>query len=241
MTDEDVFILKRDESGNRSDYIVERLDGRKFTEIARTVYFVGGEDEDDEGEAILDITGDVQCLYLYKGKASDNNSYFVCMDRDGKVKESWVADLSKDMELEVALEVDLEPEEEDLDSPWGIAKKGNYYIVQTLNSRSLIFDAKGKEIIRVDAPEQLGSKDLTYTSNHVANISMGRYLYFKQMLENSVYVFDSQTGKFEHFGIKADGEIWNIMRNDKNQLLFEVLRADDKTDYIIYNGNMELQ
>ncbi len=87
----------------------------------------------------------------------------------------------------------------------------------------------------------LGSKDLTYTSNHVANISMGRYLYFKQMLENSVYVFDSQTGKFEHFGIKADGEIWNIMRNDKNQLLFEVLRADDKTDYIIYSGNMELQ
>lgn len=241
VTDEDVFILKRDESGSRSDYIVERLDGQEFTEIARTVYFVGEEAEDDEGEVILDIAGDGQYLYLYKEEASDKNDYFICMDRDGTVRESYPVELSEDMKLEVELAMEVEPEEEDLDSPWEIAKKGNYYIIQTLNSRNLIFDVKGKKAVKLGVPEQLGSRDLTYTSNLVENTSAGRYLYFQQVLENSVYVFDSKTGQFGHFDIEVNGEIWNMMTNDKNQFLFEVLRANDKTDYILYNENIELQ
>ena len=118
-------------------------------------------------------------LYLYDKKTG--KSTFLLEVRDVHCSKADICVLNNKvyyayghmtdgMEYNSLLEVDLEPEDEDLDSPWEIAKKGDYYIIHTLNSRNLIFDVKGKEAVKAAVPEQLGSKDLTYSSALIKNI-----------------------------------------------------------------------
>lgn len=244
VTDNHVFILKRNEiDRRRTDYIVERLDGKKFTEISSVSYIAGGSEEDeDEGEYYLDFVGEKDYLYLFQGGVGRANYGFICMTEDGEIKETCKIDLQEDLKLEMEDFISLDgEEEEDSDLPWEILKNGDYYIVNTLNNRNFIFRKEGKKFLKIHTPEQLGNKDLTYRSKIVTEFGQGRYIYFSEIENSSLYVFDTQSETFGHLDVKADGEIGSVKRNKENQFLFSVTRKDGTVDYIMYDEDNVIQ
>ncbi len=241
VTDNNVFILKRNEvDSRRTDYIVERLDGQEFTEISSVTYISGESEQDvDEGEYYLDFVGEEDYLYLFRGGVGRTNYGFIRMTEDGEIKENCEIDLQDDLKLEMEEFISMDgEEEEDSDLPWEILKNGDYYIINTLNNRNFIFRKEGNKFVKLHTPKQLGSKDLTYRSKIVTEFGQGRYIYFKEIKDNSLYVFDTQTETFGRFNVKAGGEIGSIMRNKDNQFLFSVTRKDGMDDYILYDGKI---
>ncbi len=225
VTDRDVFLLKRNNiDENRTDYSVERLEGEKFTEVARKTW------DGEKGEAFCNIYGEEELLYVYGG-TSDDEDYFLCMTRDGEVKREDSIDIAKYMKLEM----EDDPEMEEEDSPWEIMKQGNYYMISTLNQRIILFKIEEQGLTPIKVPVQLDSKDLAYGVKPIMEYKQGsRYVFFQETLEKSVYVFDSKTGEFGHFDIKVKGELEYIMQNGEEQFLFQVRRKDDTVDYLLY-------
>ncbi len=223
VTDQDVFLLKRNENGEDCIYTIERLSGKKFTEIAQKTWL------GEEGEFFLNIYGENGLLYTYCGTSSAED-YFLCMTREGEIQRQDNIDSGKVRKLEIEEDPKME------DSPWDIMKKENYYIISTLNHRNIIFKIGEKELTSIKVPIQLDSKDLTYGATLISNFSMGgRYVFFQETSEKSVFVFDSQTGKFGHFNVKTDGELERIIQNGEEQFLFQVRRKDDTVDYLLYD------
>lgn len=72
VTDQDVFLLKRDENGEDCTYTIERLSGKKFAEVAQKTWL------GEEGELFLNIYGENGLLYTDCGTSSAED-YFLCM------------------------------------------------------------------------------------------------------------------------------------------------------------------
>ena len=226
VTDQDVFLLKRNDVNEyKADYTIERLEEGKFAEIAQKTW------QNEKGDVILSIYGEGELLYVY-GRTGDDKDYFLCMTRDGKIKREDPIDITKFMKLEM----EDDPEMEEEDSPWEIMKQGNYYMISTLNQRIILFKIEEQGLTPIKVPVQLDSKDLAYGATLVSDFRQGdRYVFFQDSLENSVYVFDSQTGKFGHFAIKVKGDVERIMQNGEEEFLFQVRRKDDTVDYLLYH------
>ena len=65
--------------------------------------------------------------------------------------------------------------------------------------------------------------------------------FFKEIENDSLYVFDTKTETFGSIDVKADGEIGEVMRNMDKQFFFSVTGKDGTDDYILYNEKDVLQ
>ena len=244
VTDNHVFILKRNEvDSRRTDYIVERLDGQELKEISSVTYRAGKSEKDaDEGEYYLDFVGEEDYLYLFRGGVGREDYSFLCMTENGEIKENCKIDLQDDLKLEMEDFTSLDgEEEEDSDLPWEILKNGDYYIINTLNNRNFLFRKEGNKFVKIHVPKQLGNKELTYRSKIVTVFGERRYIFFKEIENDSLYVFDTKTETFGRIDVKADGEIGEVMRNMDKQFFFSVTGKDGTDDYILYNEKDVLQ
>lgn len=245
VTDEDVFILKKNVlNGNQTDSIIDRLDGQKFTEIAKTSYITGDSEEDEnEGELFLDIKGEGELLYAYK-EGVTFKGFFLCMTREGEVKEKYELDLKEYLKLDMEEFDGLQEdgEEEEIDYSWEIGIRGDYFMIETLNCRILMFKKENDKFIPIDVPEKLNDKKLKETANPIKDFENGRYLFFHAYEEQSMYIFDTQTEKFGRVNINSDSEVELIMKNENNQFIFRIYKNDDTRDFLFYEkeGGWEL-
>lgn len=235
-TEQALFTLKRNEvSKDRSDYIVERVIGQEFFPVAQTSW------ENDKGGIIKCINGDGELLYVYGKRNSDEEGYIVCLTTDGEKKEQYPLDVTEFLKLDMrgiyGEEYGEELEEggeEESDTIWSMVKRGNYYILHTINNRNLILKKEEGKLVSVSVPKQLNSPDLSYATNLVTDFEQGKYVFFLEIFENEFFILDSETGKFACCKIKVDGEIVKAFQHGENKFLFQVEREDGTMDYLLY-------
>lgn len=196
--------------GNTEYYIYEIVrvhlaDGTK-KELAEFQYNI----TEQEGEIVPSVDFEDGILYLFKSTAQGlEKSYSICsIDLEGRTIAEYSIDLDDFLYLEAV---------SDYDSVYRIrCPHSRFYVLQTLNSRIIVFEKSGDGLVRADAPECLSAFPEGYKIADYCDDNFGE-IYFVNMFSDHLIKFDGRSGEFTELSIeKADEESY-IRSVDLNQ------------------------
>jgi len=219
-TDAGVYTLGvNDENSTQTYHRVELWNKGKSSVVAQTIY------PSETNEYIGAMCGEGEYLYLY-GEGEDK-SYLTKLNGDGETLNPYEIDLNEFLKIPSIVE---DSNEYERDTVWNFVKKGDYYILTTLNHRVCIFYEVDGQLKEIEVPEvfQDFEEGVALMNEHEA----GRYVFFKEVIKKRWYIFDSSTGEFHYCDIKGKGTIKEF--NGDNQILFSVEKKNGKEKYICY-------
>ncbi len=165
-------------------------------EIAQFQYNITG----GEGEIVptVDYSNGLFHIFVKSVQGSDS-SYSICsLDADGEKTVEYSIDLEDFLYLEPV---------SSYDSVYRIrCLEGSFFVLQTLNSRIIIFEEAGGRLVQVEAPECLRAFPEGYK---IAESCSGRpgEIYFVNMFQDNLIKFDTSSRQFTESTIeKGDDE-----------------------------------
>ena len=165
-------------------------------EIAQFQYNITG----GEGEIVPTVDYSNGLFHIFvKSVQGSGSSYSICaLDADGEKTAEYSIDLEDFLYLEPV---------SSYDSVYRIrCLEGSFFVLQTLNSRIIIFEEAGGRLVQVEAPECLRAFPEGYK---IAESCGGRpgEIYFVNMFQDNLIKFDTSSRQFTESTIeKGDDE-----------------------------------
>lgn len=206
ISDEELalFYPSSEERGGEEFYIYKilrvNLADHAGEEIAQYQYNITRQ----EGEVVpaVDYSNGLFRIFRKTVQGPDS-SYFVCsLDADGKKVAEYSIDLQDFLYLEPVSSYDSIYKMKCLD--------GRFFVLQTLNSRIILFEESDGRLMRLDAPGCLsafpeGYKIAEYCGEHPGEV------YFINMFQDNLIKFDAASRQFMELTIGKDNEESHIV------------------------------
>ena len=216
-TDAGVYTLGvNDENSKQTYHRVELLNKGKASVVAQTIY------PSETNEYIGAMCGEGKYLYLY-GEGEDK-SYVTKLNGDGETLNPYEIDINEYLKMP---SIEKDSDEYERDTVWNFVKKGDYYILGTINHRVCIFREVNGKLEEIEVPEAL--RNFEEGVDIINEHESGKYVFFQETFGKRLYIFDSNNGEFSCCDIKGKAKIEEF--NGDNQILFSV---KDKKTYICY-------